>query len=453
MSSKRPADWNEEEPKEEKKVKVEERFCVVCQDSVSGEVAICPKSEHWVCAVHLKQRSFDRCPLCKTPWLRARDHVLDREEEKRAPPQRERDEQAELLSSMLNNPALSLEEMLARCPLPYTSFWAGVTSAGREPERTTDLALASDRNWQFYMRQWENLANQDRRKFYFELQTSFMWMNTLMKSARFWQWILSRHGEAVLMMSSAYGDGNKMRIPLNRGCLDASRVVLEYCRAQNFDLFDREKEETWVAHWLNHHGLEVARQMCELCGFRITEASLVLLHSQVSDPLVLRYVREHYPHLSTDVFAMVVSKDNWEERDEAFLAELMELKPDRPLLIYDRVSKKQFECARVDWERHGMAAPMTEGWVREWRAKEVLLGPPPPAAETKSETLEVAHLYMITFVKFGGTVRWYASDQAVDHQYMKLREGLSGKEICPPDGTILKYQRLNVLKMEKANMF
>lgn len=162
-------------------VKVEHRFCVVCQDTVQGQVAICPKSEHWVCAVHLQERSFDKCPLCKTPWLVARDHdLMEKKEDK-----------SSLMRKLMRPSVLTVEEMLAKFRQAGVGFWYDWVCAlgeDRGNEGFYDvqrMAISCDRNWIFFSTLWEEEANRNRIDSYHQMQTSMNWMDDLMNSERF----------------------------------------------------------------------------------------------------------------------------------------------------------------------------------------------------------------------------------------------------------------------------
>ena len=458
--SKRPLEGDVEvaaaggEASERKQVKVEERFCVVCQDHVSGEVAICPKNEHWVCSEHLKVPSFNKCPLCKTPWLRARDHdLLDDGERKRPvwvePPN--------VAADLMRNEALTLEEMLAQHQASGQAYWDGWTDSSAQR-----LALANDRNWAFFTSIWENAANRDRKRFYFSLVFAHNWMGVIGASTRFWEWILPRYGEVLLVGYSVFHGNKWLDIPFDEANVASARLVLDYCRARQFPLMDKKAEHSWVGGWLSH-GLEATQQMCELLGFQITREVFEKMAAwELKDPAVLLYARTHFPDVGPRLFVKITeNRTGWEQMDEAFLAELMEFKPPgwiyngasprfqdfRPLGVYNRPANQLRVCAWIDWQTQGTQAPMKDQpWF--WKGSlEMVVAP-----EGKAEPMFVQHLYMVYFEKYN-VRRLYAADQAYDKQYLKLREALTGKEIHPPNGTIINVSSLHEVEFERANLF
>ena len=447
-------------------VKVEHRFCVVCQDTVQGEVAICPKSEHWVCAAHLKERSFDKCPLCKTRWLVAQDHDLEKKENPKD----------SLMLKLMRPSTLTVEEMLAKFRQSRREFWRDWTSAihdsGSDIDPFTEiqrLVVSCDRNFAFFTTVWEETVTCDRYSFYCELNSALSWMHTLMASEQFLTWFLPRYGEAMLAMCAMFRSVEKMQRAFQKTNVGASRAMIEYSRARNFDPFAGRSPVTWIPTWLRK-GLENAQQMCELVGVPITPVSIVNA-IPFTDAAVLHFARVHYPDIGRELFEKITGWDGpqygrretaWEDYSDAFHAELMELKPRgwiytgkspkfkdfRPIYVFDSIAMKRFKCAWIDWQQQGMQAPMTEERYASWASKEMVIAP-----EGKAEPMVVKFLYLITFEKHG-TTRLYATDEPVDRTNVtKVRASLENKRIQPPLGTMIRYEDLSVWTLEKSHVF
>jgi len=449
-------------------VKVEHRFCVVCQDTVQGEVAICPKSEHWVCAAHLKERSFDKCPLCKTRWLVAQNHDLMGE--KKAVPR------TSLMLKLMHPSTLTVEEMLAKFRQANVDFLVDWNNAETEDggmingfRRTQELACSCDRNFTFFTTLWEEAVHRDRYRFYGSFNCNLEWMDVCMTSPRFLEWFLPRYGDVMLALSSVFRRGHILTLAFRECNVAASRMMIEYGRAHNYDPFIENDPATFVSSWLRK-GLENAQQMCELVGVSITPVSIVKA-IPFTDAAVLHFARVHYPDIGRELFEKITGstepeygrrETRWEDYDDAFHAELMELKPRgwiytgkspkfkdfRTIYVFDSIAMKRFKCAWIDWQQQGMQAPMIEERYGSWASKEMVIAP-----EGKAEPMHVKYLYLITFEKHG-TTRLYATDEPVDRTNVtKIRASLENKRIQPPLGTMIRYEDLSVWTLEKSHVF
>lgn len=449
-------------------VKVEHRFCVVCQDTVQGEVAICPKSEHWVCAAHLKERSFNKCPLCKTPWLVAQNHDLMREEKvvKRT----------SVMLKLMRPSTLTIEEMLTKFRQANVDFLVDWNCAETENGMSIDgflkiqeLAVSCDRNFTFFTTLWEEAVHRDRYRFYSNLNNALEWMDVCMTSPRFLEWFLPRYGDVMLALSSVFRRGRMLTIAFKNCNVDASRMMIEYGRAHNYDPFMENDPSVFVSGWLKK-GLDTTQQMCELVGVSITPVSIVNA-IPFTDAAVLHFARVHYPEIGRELFEKITGynqpyigprETGWEDYNDAFHAELMELKPRgwiysgkspkfkdfRKIYVFDSIAMKLFECAWIDWQQQGMQAPMNGGHYWASGSNEMVIAP-----EGKAEPMVVKFLYLITFEKHG-TTRLYATDEQVDRvNSTKVRVSLENKRIQPPLGTMIRYEKLVVWTLEKSHVF
>jgi len=443
-------------------VKVEHRFCTVCQDDVSGEVAICPKNEHYVCAVHLKEPSFKQCPMCKTPWLKAQAHDLDDR-----PPAEEKERS--FLLEIMQDPALTLEQMKARFLQAGVSFWNDWyvgDRLNRGYEQVQRAALASDRNWAFFTHEFERAASADFRMFCMRIWCTIHHHDALGASARYWEWILARYGDVVLCAMSFYFNECHMVQLMKRGTYEACRVFFPFCKAKNFDLLKPRTPIEWVKGWLSY-SLIRTQQMCELTGFVLTAEAILKAANDIKDVAIVDYVRLRHPEIG-DRFWQAITQTRayypekaWDELGNEFIEAMLHFKPRgwiylgdkaallhyRPILLYDRATHTMKHCAFVDWVQEGMNAMMHEG--REYRAKEMLIL---PGAEWAAP-LEVKYLIVITFKKHN-TVRMYTHDDpGYDPAYTKMKAVLQKREIMPEPGTWIKFDRLVPIEYEKSPLF
>ena len=443
-------------------VKVEERYCSVCLATVSGEVAICPKNEHYVCAAHLKEPSFKLCPLCKTPWLKKRDHDL----ENNRPLD---DDKRSFLLELMQDPALTLEEMKARFLQANVLFWSDLFNGhlvDHGQSRVERAALASDRNWAFFTGEWQRAVSSNMREF-----CNFAWSQlklyyVLTESGRFWEWILPLYGDIVVTAMSVFYNENALDDLLKRGVVDACRVLVPYCRAKNFNMMRGVDPIKLVARWLRY-SLVRAQQMCELTGLTLTAAAILEAAPHIDDAAIVVHVQLVFPEIGPALWKKVVETPpyrrdkHWDESGDLFIQEMLKFKPRgwiytddkpvlmqfRPILLYDRGANSVHHCAYWDWIQEGMNAPMQEG--RAYRAKEMLILPNAEGAPP----MEVKTLFIITFEK-RNVVRMYAhEDPGYDSAYSKMRALLKDREIAPPPGTWIKFDYLVCIKYEKSVVF
>lgn len=445
-------------------VKVEHRFCTVCQDDVSGEVAICPKNEHYVCAVHLKEPSFKQCPMCKTPWLKARAHDLENDlaEEK---------EKRSYLGELMRDPALTLEQMKARFLQAGVRFWSDFYDGerlfeGRGHCPIQRAALASDRNWAFFTGEWERAVSLDMRDFCHFVWSQLNYYHVLTESPRFWEWILPRFGDMTLASMSVFLNESALDSLLCQGVVEACRIFIPYCRSKNFDLLRGHNPTKLVAGWLRY-SLIRAQQMCELTGLALTAEAILEAAPRIDDAAIVSHVRIFFREIGPALWNKVVrtsryhSEKAWDELGDEFIQAMLHFKPPgwlylgdkaallhyRPILLYDRATHTMKHCAFVDWVQEGMNATMHEG--REYHAEEMLIL---PGAEWAAP-LEVKYLIMITFKKHN-TVRMYTHDDpGYDPAYTKMKAVLQKREIMPAPGTWIKFEYLVPIEYEKSPLF
>ncbi len=442
-------------------VKVEERFCSVCLATVSGEVAICPKNEHYVCAVHLKEPSFKLCPLCKTPWLKKRDHDL----ENNRPLD---DDNRSFLLELMQDPALTLEEMKARFLQANVVFWSDLYNGHRVDHQShvERAALASDRNWAFFTGEWQRAVSTDMRNFCYFAWSHLKMYYVLTESGRFWQWILPLYGDILLTAMSVFYNEGALDELFKRGVVDACRVLVPYCQSKNFDLMRGHAPASLVARWLRY-SLVRAQQMCELTGLSVTADAILQAAPQIDDAAIVVHARLFFPEIGPELWGKVVNTPSyrrdkrWDESNEAFIQEMLKFKPRgwiylddkpvlmqyRPILLYNRRANTMRHCAYADWIQEGENAPMQDG--RAYRAKEMLILPNAEGVPP----VEVKTLFIITFEKHN-TVRMYAhEDPGYDSAYSKMRALLKDREIVPPPGTWIKFDYLVCIKYEKSLVF
>jgi hypothetical protein len=330
------------------------------------------------------------------------------------------------------------------------------------------MAISCDRNWTFFSVLWEEDTKHNVLEHYIQLNSALNWCEGLLKSERFLQWFLPRYGETVIVMRAVFRDYGKLKSVFEDANVGASRIMLEFLQARNLNVFTREEPVKWVPRWLAKD-LQSTQQMCELMGVSITPDS-ILKAIPFKDATVLHFAKTHYPEIGPELFKRITNGNSnwrgdctdWEDYDDAFHAELMELKPRdwiytgkspkfkdfRPIYVFDSIAMKRFKCAWIDWQQQGMQAPMTEERYASWASKEMVIAP-----EGKAEPMVVKFLYLITFEKHG-TTRLYATDEPVDRTNVtKVRASLENKRIQPPLGTVIRYEDLSVWTLEKSHVF
>lgn len=307
----------------EKKVKLEERFCTICYGDVSGEVVVCPRADHWMCAAHMQDPDFNmKCPVCKTPMnlLKPQEHDLLNDKP-------ELNEDKCIMLQLMRMPDITLEQMNQW----FTrSIWADRFCYTEDFEEAQEAALRSDRNWAFFTHHVELAYQKERRETLSNLCEVHYGWTILTASTRFWRWILPLMGKEMLMILNRAHDVLFMQ-PFKRMEIACCEIIAQYMKEQGYKVPNESYGVVGMRrNWLSF-SLPVALELCDLLQLELDYVDFLHCSLDLHETVAIQYYRDHFPTktqlLWTAFTPYVNSVLCWKDRTASFIEEALKLKP------------------------------------------------------------------------------------------------------------------------------
>ena len=307
----------------EKKVKLEERFCTICYGDVSGEVVVCPRADHWMCAVHMQDPDFNKkCPVCKTPMdlLKPQEHDLLDDK-----PQLNEDRS--IMLQLMRMPDILLEQMKTW----FTrSIWADQFYYTQDCEQVQEAALSSDRNWAFFTHHLELAYRKERRITLSRMcEVRYEW-TVFAASTRFWRWILPLMGKEMLMMLNRTYEVMLME-PFKRMEIACCEIIAQYMQEQGYRLPEEgpsmvDLRRKWLAF-----SLPVALQLCDMLHLELDYFDFLYCSRDLHETAAIQYYQEKFPEKAGFLWDAFMPGANvvpfWKDHTASFMEEVLKLKP------------------------------------------------------------------------------------------------------------------------------
>ncbi len=435
----------------EKKIKIEVPFCVICQDDIKGDVAMCPHAFHSVCAVHFQDPDFDKkCPLCKVP-MALMGPVHDLTDEK---PQL--DEDKCIMLQLMRLPHVTLQQMNEW----YTrSVWEDKFYYSAEFEDAQRAALASDRNWAFFTHHVEKAYQQDRhRTLHYVCESDHGW-NTLVVSPRFWQCVLPLMGKEMLMMLTRSLDALIMR-PFKEMALNCCEIIAQYMREQGYRIHNDLYEVIVMRRdWLSF-SLPMALELCNMLGFELEYLDFVYVAGKLCETAAITYFMDKFPAktalLWNALFPTNCYEPEWKDRSPDFIQEVLKLRPlgwsfygsteipwlraFSPVLVME--DQKVAHYSLADWKALGAASPKhTLPLYTVFNDGQFFFADNVQVTHTR----EVTNLYIM---RFEDELRVYHSGRKLNWvtTYEQAAKALKYRRICQSPGLCVKFKQAVLLK-------